>query len=258
LFQVVWNKNDWGLEAEKVPNKVEKKKGFDYWEPEDDLFEDWEETEDAKVSNKESKKKESKSEKISSSPSKQKDDIDNWESGDKVPRNYTWSDGKTDARRNRFEDSWESEIKASEETTDIAEKSKPLRRPFLASATSSSELQPSIATSSTVGNVRPSIAPQNPVRTAGRGTSFDCSASMVSDSSSVTRIGRGVAAETSARRFAPAPPTMMGVGRGVGRGTVAPPPGNTSFLLCIFNLVELFPVILLQFEKKCQKILKIA
>ena len=231
-------------EPEKVPNKEYLKEEFNGWEPEPkkvpskssspveivppetDQFEDSEELkEDQEVPSKEEKLKKKKAKKnkmdgwetVPKKKDKRKDKIDEWDIEEKVPNDKSPKEG----------------------ISNIGEKSKPLRRPFASSTSQTkSELSPfatDFQPTSTVGNVERSIAPRSPVRTAGRGTSIDCCSSIASDVSSVSRFGRGIGVETTVQRFVRAPPTMMGVGRGIGRGVPAPPPGNNTFSKILFN-----------------------
>jgi len=72
----------------------------------------------------------------------------------------------------------------------------------------------------------------------GRGSKLDCSSSIVSDSTSVSGLGRGSGALLLNKRYIPAPPTTMALGRGIGRGvSPAPPPGKNTYLLLTLLLM---------------------
>ena len=73
--------------------------------------------------------------------------------------------------------------------------------------------------------------PSNVLPKMGRGSKLNCGSSVVSDSSSVSALGRGSGAVLLNKRYTPAPPTTMGLGRGIGRGvSPAPPPGKNPLL----------------------------
>ena len=130
---------------------------------------------------------------------------DDWGTSDSVVDDWSVA-GETYSDKNYAgvdHDDWEPDLNGPTVET---EKVKPLRRPN----PQGSDFKPS--------NVIPNI---------GRGSKLNCGSSVVSGSSSVSALGRGSGAVLLTKRNTPAPPTTMGLGRGIGRGvSPAPPPGN--------------------------------